>query len=203
MGLFSDLTGTGKGFGLTDSLKYVNDYKTETYTDKKGRLRKKAVYVGTWFVIGDEPEKARAKVFSAALLGVLAVALLVAIQLLYYSGHAELYVSVPRLLALFPALYLMMGVSYFPFRLKPMHRDRYMHSFIRASRSGVAVLAMTVVSLIAAGIYRIVMKDWVFLKGDWIYIALSIAMFSSIGLMLWLLYSVDVDEKPNSHYKDE
>lgn len=203
MGLFSNLTGAGKGFGFTDSLKYVKDYKTETYTDKKGRTREKAVYIGTWFVLTEEPKKARLKVFSGAALGVLAVALLVVTELGYYTGSAWLPVSVPRLLALFPALYLLMGVAYLPYGLKPMHRDRYMHSFIRASRSGVAVLAMTAVSFIASFVYRMVMKDWTFVKGDWLYIAASAAMFASIGLMLWVLYSADVDEKPNSHYKDE
>ena len=201
MGIFP--TASDKGFGFTDRLKYVDDYRTEEVTDEKGRTRKKAVYIGPWIFIKGDKKVNRTKIIGTFALCVLACAGLILLQLPNYSGSGWLPVSIPKAVALFPMLYMMMGAFALPFKLDPMHRDRYYHSFIRISRSAVAVLAMTGVSFIAGFVFRIIESDWLFLKSEWLVIGAFAVEFALLAAILIILYSVDVEEKPNSEWHEE
>ena len=200
MGFFDNLFGKGKSF--SDSLKYVDDYKTELVKGERGRTRKKTTYIGTWFCIREGERDARAKMIASALLGAAAAACLVGLLLTDHAGSGWLPVSIPKALALFPMLYLMMGVLSLPFSQKPMHRDRYMHSFIRASRSAAAVLVLEGVSLLMSVLFRFIYKDALFLKGDWHYLAFNAASFLCAALVLRLLYTVAIAELPNAAYDE-
>ena len=201
MGFFENLT--GKGFTFTDSLKYVEDYKTELVTDEKGKTRKKTRYIGQWMVIGGDKSKNRAKLIITFALSALTCAGLVLLQFRNHGGSGWLPVSIPKAFALFPMLYLMMGAFSLPFKLDPMHRDRYYHSFIRISRSAVAVMALLGVSFLAWFVYRIIYADWLFLRDDWIVIALMVPELGVLFAIIRILYSIDVDEKPNSEWHED
>lgn len=202
MGFFSNLTGNGKGLSFSDSLKYVSDYKTETVTDDKGRERKRARYIGPWYVITTEPKSSRIRMIVSLVLGVLAAVCHVMLPLQTHYGMNKYPVLVPIVLALFPLMYMLMGLFSLPFSMKPMHRDRNAHSFMRASKSGVAVAAMILVAFIALFVYRIAEGDFLFLAGDWIFTALCVAEIALIIVIIVLLYNIEREEKPNSHHDE-
>ncbi len=200
MGLFSDLSGIGKGKGVSDRTRYADDFKTVEVPDKKGRLKKRAVYTGTWFTLRD------AAVAKRILWGALALAAAEALLYLWtlmvtHLGSGKLFVMLPLLAGLFPLWYLLMGVAALPYRGNPMRRDQYMHSFIRVSRSAVAVAAFTAVGLAAVLVYRILGHDWLFLKGDWRFLAGCILVIGLSVLLLVLLQRIDISERENSAYK--
>ena len=97
---------------------------------------------------------------------------------------------------------MLMGLVSLPFGLKPMHRDRHQHSFMRASKSGVAVALMQGVSFIAVFIYRFAKGDLWFRPEDWVYIGAMVLEAACIIVMIRLLYNVEREEKPNSHYDE-
>lgn len=200
MGLLGNLMNGEKR--ISDSLNYINDYKTEIVEDEKGKTRKRLRYVGVWYYIDDEERPAKVKlILSAALCAAAAVCLALSLG----GGCIKrgwLLAAVPRLLALLPGLYLLMGAFTLPFRLKPMHRDKYMHSFVRILRSSAAMMIMQGVSLIAKLVYRIVLADWMFLGEDWIGLVSCVVMIACCLGALLLLKSVGIEEKPNSAYDE-
>ena len=200
MGLFGNLT--GRGLSFSDSLKYVSDYKTETITDEKGREHKRARYVGPWYIVTTEPKPSRIRMIAALAAGVLAAALHVFITVHSHYGVDKYPVIIPSLFALFPLLYMLMGLCSLPFSLKPMHRDRNAHSFMRASKSSVAVMAMLGVSFIATFVYRIFEGDWWFRPEDWVYIGAVVIEMALLFAVIRLLYNVEREERPNSYYDE-
>lgn len=200
MGLFSDLTGMGKGNPFYSRNKYVEDFEVVEAPDKKGRLRKKAVYTGIWTIFRDKKAGQRA-VFGALAMSLVAATLFFWSVLLVHYGSGKLLVMLPLFIGLFPLLYLLMGCTELPYRGKPMRRDQYMHSFIRISRSAAAAAAFDLVSLGALFVYRIAEGDWLFLPEDWQFLAfLGICAILFVAIIL-LLRSVDLAERPNNAYK--
>lgn len=187
---------------ISDTLNYVDDYKTELVEDEKGRMRKKTTYVGIWYFVDDEPRAARVKLIVSAALCVLAAALCVLPLFIKGVERGWLLAALPKLLALFPLLYLLMGAASLPFSLKPMHRDRYMHSFVRILRSGAAVGVMTLVSFGAKLVYRMVNADWMFMGKDVLELVCGLGAIAALTAAILLLRSVGVEEKPNSAYDE-
>ena len=190
MGLFSDLTGAGKGNPFLNRSKYVNDFKVEEIPDRKGRLKKVAVYVGTWFVPREE-KKAKGVIYACLALAAVTAVLYFRSLLLTHFGSGKLLVMLPLLLGMFPLLYLLMGAAELPYRGKPMRRDQYMHSFIRMSRSAVAVSSFAAVGLVALFVYRMAEGDWLFLPEDWHFLVLVILFVLLALSIILLLRSVD------------
>ena len=195
MGLFDNPLENGRSF--SDLKKYINDFKIVEEKDAKGRLRKKAVYTGVWFVPAEKPEKTRWKLIGTVAMALLLMATYVRMILLTHASSGQYPVMVPMLLGLFPGMYLMMGILSLPFRGNPMRRDQYMHSFIRASRSAVALGICDLVALIATMIYRAVKPDWIYFSEDWLYTSLAVAVPALAAGIIFLLRSIDLDEKPN------
>ncbi len=81
-----------------------------------------------------------------------------------------------------------------------MRRDQYMHSFIRMSRSAVAVSSFAAVGLVALFVFRIVEGDWLFLPEDWRFLILVVFSALLALSIILLLRGVDLMEKPNSAY---
>ena len=196
MGLLGNLMGKGNRF--SDSMKYVDDYKVELVRNERGRLRKKTTYIGLWFCMREDGRGTRARLIASTALGVCAAADLVGLLMLDHAGSGWLPVSLPKVAALFPMLYLLMGLLSLPFGGKPMPRDRYMHSFIRSLRSSVALLALEGVSLLLGAVYRLLYRDWLFLSGDWQYLVLCAMSFASLGAILRLLSGIGIKELPNA-----
>lgn len=193
----------GRKLNFSDSLKYVDDYKIELAENKKGKLRRTVTYIGIWYAIKNNEKSARTKLFIVLALGIIAAGCLVGMLLNWNSADVWLPVTVPKAVALLPMLYLLMGVSELPYKLKPMHRAKYYHSFIRISRSGVGVLAFVGVSIVAEIVYRFVYKAWDLGQGEWLSFMFAGVLIASVVATIKLLYSIEIDELPNSAYKPE
>ena len=200
MGLFSDLTGMGKGTSFFDRTRYAKDFELETYTDKRGRQRQRARYTGPWTVFRAWDGKARRQLWGAAALALALVGAYGAMTLQTHMGSGSLLVMFPLLAGLFPALYLLFGTAALPFGGKPMRRDQYMHSFIRMSRSATAIGIFALVGQGANLTLRAVRKDWLFLRGDWLFVLLGLlSMAGSLALVI-LLGRADLTERENGAF---
>ena len=202
MGLYTQNTQGGLMKFFTEPGKYVKDFKIEETTDEKGRVRRKAVYTGAWIVPRNPGSAVQAKLWAVLALAVLLAAMYVRAVLLTHLTSNRLEVMIPLLLGLFPLLYLLMGALSLPFRGKPMRRDQYMHSFIRVSRSCVAVSVFALLALLITMILRAVWGDWSFFPEDWKYTALSVLVLLPAGGMVLLLRGIETTEKDNSFYKN-
>ena len=200
MGLFSDLTGMGKGNPFSDRGKYLEEFKIVEEPDKKGRMRKKAVYTGPWTVMR-EKKAGRRTMFLALVLALAAAVTYVRGLLLTHFGSGKLLVMLPLCLGLFPLFYLLMGATELPYRGKPLRRDQYMHGIIRMCRSAVAVFAFHAVALAALFILRIIEKDWLFLPEDWQFLAMAVLAAVCAACIVILLRRVDFTERENNVYK--
>ncbi len=201
MGLFDIFSEKGKSF--SDLKRYIGDFKTVEVRDSRGNLRKKAVYTGVWTVLRDERPSARIKLWAALGMAVALIVIYFRIMLLTHAGSGQMGVMLPLLAGLFPGLYLMMGALSLPFRGKPMRRDQYMHSFIRASRSAVAVAAFVFAGFAASMVYRIIRSDWLFLPEDWVFLAGCALILALCGGIVIVLRSVDLAEKENAAYESK
>lgn len=193
---------TGKGSKLFDRLKYTEDFRLETETDDKGKTRKKAVYIGTWFVIRDYGTSDRLRMAGSLLAAAAVMIIQFSMLLVLHAGSGSLFVVLPLAAALFPGMYLLMGAASLPYRGKPMRRDQYFHSIIRMSRSAVAILAFNTVAALAALIYRMIKNDWLFLKGDWTFLILFVISAFLCAGVIWVLRRIDITEKPNGSYRE-
>ena len=178
-----------------DHVKYINDYETELVEDAKGRYRKRVKYIGPYIHFNESLKTLRIKFIIADMFAILTALLLVGANRVPHTTGGWLFTMLPLLAALFPGLYLIMGVFSLPMNGKPMQRDRYMHSMIRAFRSSAAIIVFMIVVLISGLVYRLLMSDWEFLKGDIIFmICVIMAAFLSAGLIL-VLRLVNIDER--------
>lgn len=199
MGLFSDLTGLGKGSPFSGRGKYLDDFKVVEEPDKKGRIRKKAVYTGSWTVMREEKAGKRT-MFLVLALALAAAAAYVWALLLTHFGSGKLLVMLPLCLGLFPLFYLLMGATELPYRNRPLRRDQYMHGIIRMCRSAVAVTAFDLVALVALFILRAAEGDWLFLPEDRHFLALTLSAAVFAVLIVVFLRRVDLTERENSAY---
>ena len=202
MGLYTQNTQGGLMKFFTEPGKYIKDFKIEETTDKKGHIRRKAVYTGTWIVPRNPGSNVQVKLWAVLVFSVLLAAMYVRTVLLTHLTSNRLEVMIPLLLGLFPLLYLLIGALSLPFRGKPMRRDQYMHSFIRVSRSCVAVSAFALLALLITMILRAVWSDWSFFPEDWKYTALSVLVLLPASSMILLLHGIETTEKDNSFYKN-
>ena len=198
MGLFDSFLDKGKNLG--DLHRYVGDFKIVEIQDEKGRVRKRALYTGTWTVIRRFSPAVKARLWMALGAAVLLAVIYGRMLLTMHAASGQLLVMLPLLIGLFPGLYLLMGCASLPFRGKPMRRDQYMHSFIRASRSAVAVGAFVLVGLLASFIFRAIQGDWLFLSGDWGFLFSCILILALAAAILTLLRGVDLTERENAAY---
>ncbi len=195
MRLFDSMVRNGSGF--SDLRRYVGDYKIVETKDDGGRLRKKAVYVGRWIVIRDMNHAVKARMWASLAAGAgLAIGYVRAL-LISHVASGQLLVMLPLLAGLFPLLYLIMGLLSLPFHGKPMRRDQYMHSFIRAFRSAVALGAFQLVGLLATFLFRLIQGDWLFLSGDWWFIISVVLTLILAAVIIILLYGIDLAEVEN------
>ncbi|MBQ6036152.1 MAG: hypothetical protein IJL43_02465, partial [Lachnospiraceae bacterium] len=66
MALNDQKSGNRKGF--FDTLRYVEDFKTEEVKDAKGRIRKVTTYIGTWNAFRETGNGTLLKLIGSALL---------------------------------------------------------------------------------------------------------------------------------------
>lgn len=175
---------------------YISQFDIVDVTDSKGRVKKKARYKGVWTVMR-EPDQSRKKLIGALLMSLVLAALdLFAVTLTHLSS-GQLLVMIPLLIGLMPALYLLFGAFSLPFKERAMRQDQYMHSFIRMSRSSVAVAVCAVMVLILSFIYRATKGNWQFFTEDILFLILLCAVAALALGIIFLLRSIDFAELPN------
>ena len=201
MGLFDGFLSSDSKF--SDLKRFVGDFEIIEVKDKNGRMRKKALYTGVWTVLRDAGTATRAKMYAAAATAFVLIVAYIWSLLLTHVGSGSLLVMLPLLAGLFPVLYLLMGVFSLPFRGKPMRRDQYMHSFIRASRSAVGVSAFAFAGLLASFVYRIILGDWLFLPEDWYFIAACAVIGMLSAGTVYFLRSIDLSERENAAFESK
>ncbi len=195
MGFFEKNTQGGLMRYFTDPGKYIRDFRIEETTDEKGRVHRKAVYTGAWTVIRNPGPAVRGKLWSVLLLSAALACAYARMLLLTHLTGSRLEVMIPLLAGLFPLLYLLMGAFSLPFRLKPMRRDQYMHSFIRVSRSCTAVGVFALLGLVCTLILRTVWGNWSFFPEDWFFTLLCLVIPLLAAAVILLLRSIDLTEK--------
>ncbi len=178
-----------------DHVKYVNDYTTELYTDEKGKTREKTIYIGPLIYFREKAETVRTKLVISGVL---------ALFIVFFAGYSAtcehttawwILTSLPMAIALVPCLYLLMGAGTYQYSAKPMQRDRYMHSIIRAYRSMGAITGLSAAEIIFEFVFRIKNKDWLFIRGDRLFLAAVVLAIVFCVLNIILLRSLDIDER--------
>ena len=195
MKLFGSAPGKEREF--SDLRKYVNDFEITETTDQNGKKKKTVIYKGTWTILKEVSSRTFCKLWAALVLSVGLTVMYIRIMLITHLTSGQFTVMIPLLAGLFPVLYLMMGALALPFRGKPMRRDQYMHSFIRASRSCVAVIVCVILAQIASLIFRISGQNWEYFREDWLFTGFSLAVILAAVGTIFLLRSVDLIEKEN------
>ena len=175
---------------------YISQFDIIEVTDSKGRVKKKARYKGVWTVMR-EADLARGKLIFALLLAILLAALDLWAVTLTHLSSGQLLVMIPLLIGLMPALYLLFGAFSLPYKGRPMRHDQYMHSFIRMSRSSVAVAVCAVMAVILSLIYRATTGNWQFFTEDILFLVLLCAVTGFALGVIFLLRSIDFAELPN------
>ena len=196
MKLFDNTEENRRRFG--ELTRYADDFRIETVTDAKGKARRKTVYIGAWTVLRDKGRGTVFRLWGSLTMSFAAVAACALQLLTEHSCDRKYTVMLPLLAGLFPCLYLLMGCLSLPFRLRPMRRDQYMHSFIRVFRSATAVICFEAITLIASFIYRISAGDWVFLAGDRRFVMYGGLALAFSGVLIRLLRGIGATEMPNS-----
>ena len=183
-----------------DLKKYTGDFEVIEEKDPKGRTRKTIRYKGEWIILRSASAAEKARLWAALAAAFLLAGAYGWMLTLTHIGSGQYYVMVPLLAGLFPLLYLMMGVCSLPFRCKPMRRDQYMHSFIRSSRSAMAVAVFAAAGLLAVMIFRAVKGDWDFFPEDRLFMILCAAVIALAAGIIILLRKIDVTERENGYY---
>ena len=186
------------------TMKYAALYRSEPYVDERGRKKTRLRYTGPWMVPLDTERVAQIKIPLCGIGTWLILAALIVLQLFRHASSGCWYTSVLLLLALFPGAYGALGSIDLPWRGKPLTYDRYMHSVIRICRSSLAVLILTgVTAVICEPVYRIVSRDWIFLRED---IGFLILCLFAAGLAygeIRTLRDMEYHEVPNERFPQE
>ena len=193
-----------KKFGVE---RFVQDYRVVEYTNKKGKIRRKAEYIGQWYVAGISETKQRRVHILFAVASLVIFACLFGALVLDYAADGELYVVLPCAVALFPALYMIMSIFSQPKIGAKMERIQYEHAYLRVGRSSMAILILVGVGLIGTVVYDILcinhtidkqltVYDVLFLGLTAVVIALSIVLFLTVR-------GVNISIEENTENPDE
>lgn len=182
--------------GLFDKkLQYTKDYRTDTVTDEKGREHKKYTYIGPLIPFITDAKTVKKKFIITAVLTVILVVCLIITEGLEHGSAWFALVSIPLAVALFPTLYLIMGVCTLQYNGDRMRRDRYEHSYVRVLKSCAGIIPCVGVGLIADFVYRFMYKDWLFLKEDILFYVMVVIVLTAAVAIVLIVRSVEVDER--------
>ena len=195
MGLFGSFSDTKSKF--SDLRKYVDDYEIVEEQTPNGKLKKTVRYKGTWTILREVSSGTFFKLWLAVLMAFVLIGVYVYTLTLTHTTSGLYTVMVPLMAGMFPCLYLAMGVLALPFRGKPMRRDQYMHSFIRISRSCMAILVCVFLAELVTLIHRAIEKDWLYLPADWRFTASGIILITAAVAIILILRSIEITEREN------
>ena len=130
------------------SRKYVGDYRLENVTDRRGKLKTVPVYRGPRFRFTADEKTLKAAKKRCLALTVLLTAALLATLLLHSELLQRIYVVMPLVLSILPAVFLWTGL-YHLFTAGPaLPRDKSDKIHNRFAGWSVVLLALCVLSLI-------------------------------------------------------
>ena len=197
MPLFNSPLGTDNHF--SDTRKYVKDFEIVEVLDDRGRMRRRALYKGNWFILRDW-DNALIYLLVILAFSLITVGLYVWMLLLTHLVSGQLWVMIPLLAGALPCLYLLMGALSLPLKGKPMRRDQYMHSLIRVSRSATAMIVFVVIGSVAALIFRAIHGDWSYFREDRLFTILCAAIVGACGIIIALQRAIGIAERENSFF---
>ena len=195
MGLFGSSSGIKSKF--SDLEKYVDDYEIVEEQKPNGKLKKTVRYKGTWTILREVSSRTFFKLWFTVVMAFVLIGVYVFTLMLTHTTSGLYTVMVPLMAGMFPCLYLAMGVLALPFRGKPMRRDQYMHSFIRISRSCMAILVCVFLAELVTLIYRMIEKDWLYLPADWRFTVFGMILIAAAIAIILILRSIEITEKEN------
>ncbi len=167
---------------FSGSLKYIDDYKTETYTDEKGHKRQRVIYTGPYGYITESRKAYITKLvllYSITLL--LIVSEFIAMTVPEHSTVGFIGCTLPIVSSFAPLLFLVFGLTALPIKDMKLKKDQYYHGIIRIFKSAAAVAVFVAVAIISGIIYRIVNHDSMVLHGDLMYgIFMAISLITAI-----------------------
>ena len=178
--------------------KYLDDYELVEIHDESGRTKKKIRYTGKWTMLREPDADTRRKLWLAFGLAILLFASQGGLLLLTHRLAAELWVMLPLLTGLLPALYLLMGACTLPFRLRPMRRDQYAYGPVRVTRSAKGVLFCAFAGLFMSFAIRIVRGIWDFGAADILLIVLCLASGALARCIILLMRGITFEERENA-----
>ena len=191
MSLFGNF---GDFYKKKDHIKYADDYADDLYEDENGKTRRRVTYIGPYIPIRNEVRSLRMIIAGILVLTVLTIAAVVSAMLINHTSAWWFFTSVPMTGAAFPCLYLVMGTLHLPYSGKPIQRDAYMHGIVRMFRSCGAIIVLTAITLLSEFVFRIIKKDWMFLSGDKLFLALLAGIILACLGIIFLLRMIDADE---------
>lgn len=127
--------------------RFVDDYKVITVEGKHGRKRKKTVYIGDWIVIQDDSEAYKKKVMETRFAAAAVLVGLICAVAFNHSASRTMYVMIPMVCALFPALYLMVGLTELRTKPVPLENRQYEQGILRIKRSGMGVAVLSCITI--------------------------------------------------------
>ncbi len=191
MSLFGNF---GDLYKKKDHLIYADDYEDELYEDEHGKTRRRVTYIGPYIPVRNDARPLRIIIVGILVLSGLTIAAVVSAMLINHTSAWWFFTSVPMTAAAFPCLYMVMGTLHLPYSGKTIQRDAYMHGIVRMFRSSGAIIALTAITLLSEFVFRIIKKDWMFLNGDKLFLALLAGIILTCLGIIFLLRMIDADE---------
>ncbi len=130
------------------SRKYVGDYRLENIPDRRGKLKTVPVYRGPLFRFKAEETVLKRAKLRCLILTAAASAALLTTMLIHTELLQRLYVVMPLILCLFPAVMLWTGVYHLYTAGKTVPRDKCDKMHARFAGWSVVLLVLCVLSLL-------------------------------------------------------
>lgn len=180
----------------TKKFKLLENYRTETYTDENGKQKKRAVYAGKYIRFWGEQSELKTKFILFWVLGAAIVASCIAQLFLRHSmvgTYLENVVSVPQIIALFPSLYMIMGLYYVPREPKTMQYDTFAKGIGRIKNSSIAIAILSALTLIGYIVLCFILGS-AFATADIVLLALLALSLACCAVVIKGISSLQTEE---------
>lgn len=192
----------GELYKKKDHIKFIDNYEVDLVEDKKGKFHKQVKYIGPYIPVLTELKSLRPRLIAVVLMAFCVVALLVRTTFMKHASVSFVLSEVFLAIALFPGLYLIMGLLHLPYSGKPMQRDGYMHGMIRVLNSSGAIAVFMGLELVSELIFRLRYADWMFFKEDILFLAMVIGAGGLAVGIIAIIRSIEVDELELNAYNE-
>ncbi len=188
--------------------RYVDDYRTVSVMDERGKVRQRAIYIGEWvcMLIGEAEYAAfllRVRMLSAA-----AAAGLIAALAVNHAAYEIMYVAVPLVIALFPAAYLIMGACSLQKKAAPMEKLHFIKGLQRVRHSSMGVFVMSCTVLLGKLVFRLlalfgVLTECGFSWEDTVFLLGMLTSAATSFVLYKMACKVKTELRPNEAHTSE